>query len=189
MKKVYVTTRTEWRDWLSKYHDKENDGIWVVFYKKSVKKPTLEYEESVEEALCFGWIDSIIKKIDDEKYIRKFTPRKADSHWSVLNKKRVEKAIKEGRMTRFGLDKVKEAKASGMWNKDNRPKIDWSVPEELRAALEKNKKAKVFFEQLAPTYQKQFVGWIQVAKRQETKVKRVKECIALLAHGKKLGLK
>jgi hypothetical protein len=96
MKQVYVSTRGQWRRWLAENHDKEENGIWLVFYKKETGRPSLEYEESVEEALCFGWIDSIIKRIDDDKYCRKFTPRKDDSRWSNTNKERVEKIIKEG---------------------------------------------------------------------------------------------
>ena len=102
MKQVYVQNREEWRNWLRQHHDRSN-GIWLVFYKKHTGKPTLKYDEAVEEALCFGWIDSIIKKVDDEKYVRKLTPRKADSRWSESNKKRVTKLQKQGLMTQVGL--------------------------------------------------------------------------------------
>ncbi len=93
MKRIQVTTRNDWRRWLVENHDKEKDGIWLVYHKRKKGEVSLHYEESVEEALCFGWIDSIIKRIDDEKYCRKFTPRKDDSKWSKLNMKRVEKMI------------------------------------------------------------------------------------------------
>jgi len=189
MKQVYVKTRDEWRKWLSENHDKETSGIWLVFYKKGTHKPTLDYNEAVEEALCFGWIDSIIKRVDDERYVRKFTPRKPDSRWSALNKKRAAKVIKENRMTRHGLALIKAAKASGLWDQDNRPHISFEIPEALKKALRKNKKAKAFFDQLAPTDQKHFIGWIEVAKRQETIDKRVEESIKLLSQEKKLGLK
>ena len=189
MKTVYVKNRNQWRDWLAENHDRQEKGIWLVFYKKSTNKPSLEYEEAIEEALCFGWIDSIIKKIDDEKYARKFTPRKADSFWSQLNKKRIEKMIKQGRMAKVGLAKVKEAKKTGLWNKDPRPKISLDVPEELAAALTKNKKAKENFDKLALTYRRRYIMWIAVAKRADTKKRRVAESIALLREGKKLGLK
>ncbi len=152
-------------------------------------KPTLEYEEAVEEALCFGWIDSIIKKIDDEKYARKLTPRKANSRWSDLNKKRIQKLEKQGLMTQAGIAMVNEAKASGQWDNTDRPQISLETPKELKAALTRNKKAKQFFDQLAPSYQKQFIGWIAAAKRQETKERRIRESIALLEQRKKLGMK
>ena len=189
MKRIHVTTRSQWRRWLAENHDREPDGIWLVFQKKKSGKPSLEYEESVQEALCFGWIDSIIKKIDDDRYCRKFTPRKDDSQWSNTNKKRVEKLIKGGKMTEFGLAKVEAAKRSGRWQKDPRPVINMEVPPELSEALARKKKAKEFFEKLAPTYQKQFIGWIVTAKRPETRAKRIRESLALLAKGEKLGIK
>jgi uncharacterized protein YdeI (YjbR/CyaY-like superfamily) len=188
MKQVYVKTREEWREWLSQHHD-TNTGIWLVFYKKHTGKPSLEYDAAVEEALCFGWIDSIIKKIDDERYVRKLTPRKPDSRWSDLNKKRVMKLKKQGLMTRVGIARVNAARKSGLWDKPDRPSISFAVPKELERALAGNTKAKSFFDQLAPSYQRQFIGWIAVAKRQETKERRVKESIALLEQGEKLGMK
>ena len=189
MKQVHVSTRGQWRRWLAKNHQKEKDGIWLVFHKKATGRPSLEYEESVEEALCFGWIDSIIKRIDGEKYCRKFTPRKKDSQWSSTNKKRVAKIINEGRMTEFGLAKVKAAKRSGIWKLDPTPVIKLDLPRELSEAFVRNKQAKDFFEKLAPTYRKHFIGWIVTAKRPETRAKRLQESLVLLARGEKLGLK
>ncbi len=188
MIEVYVDSRDRWRKWLKKNHDRSN-GIWLVFYKKHIGKPTLEYDDAVEEALCFGWIDSTIKKLDDEKFVRKFTPRNPDSRWSEPNKKRVNKLIKQGLMTEAGLVRVNDGKKSGAWNKPDRPTISLEVPPELKAALAKNKKAKAFFDQLAPSYKKQYLGWVSMAKRPETRARRVAESISLLEKGKKLGLK
>ena len=189
MKQVQVTTRSQWRRWLAENHDQEKNGIWLVFNKKETGRPSLEYEESVEEALCFGWIDSIIKRIDDGKYCRKFTPRKDGSRWSNTNKKRTEKIIKEGRMTEFGLAKIEAAERSGSWEMDPRPVINRGIPQELSEALARNRKAKDFFEKLAPTYRTHFIGWIVTAKKPETRAKRIRESLALLAKGEKLGLK
>jgi uncharacterized protein YdeI (YjbR/CyaY-like superfamily) len=189
MKQLYIPDRKQWRSWLAKNHNKVRDGIWLVFYKKKTNKPSLEYGQAVEEALCYGWIDSIIKKIDDEKYVRKFTPRKVGSFWSKLNKKRADKMIKQGLMTKAGLAKIKIAKETGLWDKDPRPKISFDIPEEFAAALAKNKKAKENFNKLAPTYRRHYIGWIAMAKRAETKKRRIAESIALLEQGKKLGLK
>lgn len=188
MKYVYVKNRNEWREWLHKNHGKST-GVWLVFYTKQSGKSTLEYDDAVEEALCFGWIDSIIKKIDDEKYARKLTPRKAESLWSELNKQRATKLQKQNLMTEAGIMKVKQAKASGLWDKSDRPHISFDIPVELKRALAKNRKAKNFFDQLASSYQKQFIGWITVAKRKETKERRLRESIALLEQGEKLGMK
>ncbi|MFQ6084488.1 MAG: YdeI family protein [Candidatus Aminicenantia bacterium] len=188
MKQLYVKTRDEWKNWLSKHHNRETE-VWLIFFKKETRKPSIEYGAAVEEALCFGWIDSIIKKIDDTKYARKFTPRKDNSKWSELNKKRTEKMIREGRMTEFGLVKIDAAKKAGYWDKLESPDISFDLPLEFEQALAQNKKANENFKKLAPTYQKQYIGWIAVAKRQETKERRIKESIVLLQKGEKLGLR
>ena len=189
MKTIEVKDRAEWRSWLAANHDKETE-IWLVYYKKASGKPTIQYEDSVEEALCYGWVDSIIKKLDDERYVRKFTPRKETSQWSPSNIKRVEKMIKAGLMTEHGLKLVKAGKRSGQWDQPTqKPSLKFEMPEEFAAALRKNPKAKQTFENLAPTYQKQYLGWILTAKRAETREKRIKESIQRLAKGKKLGLR
>lgn len=189
MKQLRVSNCAEWRRWLAENHTREKDGIWLVYYKKQAGKSSVEYEESVEEALCFGWVDSLIKRIDENAYCRKFTPRKEDSKWSVSNKERVEKIIREGRMTEFGLAKIEAAKRLGNWHLPARPDIDLELAPEFTAALASNKKARESFESLAPTYQKHFIGWIVTAKRPDTRAKRVKESVALLVRREKLGLK
>jgi uncharacterized protein YdeI (YjbR/CyaY-like superfamily) len=188
LKQLYVADRDKWRKWLSQHHAKEI-GIWLIFYKKGTSKPSLDYDDAVEEALCFGWIDSIIKKIDDQKYARKFTPRKDKSIWSQLNKKRANKMIKQGRMTDAGLAKIKIAKKNGSWNREARPQISFEIPPEFAKALARNKKAKKNFDDLAPSYRKFYIGWIATAKRPETKERRIAESIELLEQGKKLGMK
>jgi uncharacterized protein YdeI (YjbR/CyaY-like superfamily) len=189
MKKLYIKNRNEWRKWLQKYHGKVNE-LWLIFYKKKTGKPTIDYESAVEEALCFGWIDSIVKKIDEEKYLRKFTPRKNNSVWSGPNKKRVKKLIKEGRMTEFGLEKINAAKKSGWWNKIiEKPKISYDAPKDFIVALNKNKKAKSNFDKFSYSDKKRYYMWINIAKKKETKQRRIKESIELLNKNKELGLK
>lgn len=188
MKQLYVTNREKWRDWLSGNHAAVA-SIWLIFYKKEMSRPTIAYEAAVEEALCFGWIDSIIKKIDAARYARKFTPRSDKSRWSSLNKKRANKMIKQGRMTEAGLAKIKAAKKTGLWDKDARPQISLDIPLEFAKALAHNKKAKENYDKLATSYRKYYIGWINVAKRPETKKRRIAESVALLEKGKKLGLK
>ena len=189
MKQLSLETRDQWRKWLARHHRRE-DGVWLVFHKKATGKPTLDYDAVVEEALCFGWIDSIIKKLDEDTYARKITPRKPNSRWSASNKKRVEKLIKQGRMTGMGLELVEYARESGLWDKPAAPpKVSLKMPPELAEALAKNKKAKAFFDSLAPSFRKQFIGWINMAKRQDTRARRVAEAVTLLGQGQKLGLK
>jgi len=189
MKTIECKTRADWRSWLAENHGRVKE-VWLVYYKKRTGLPSITYGDSLDEALCFGWVDSLIKRIDDAKYVRKFTPRKDDSKWSVVNKQRVEQLIQEGLMTEHGLIKVEAAKRSGSWDHPvQKPKLDFEMPTEFATALQENPPAEETFNQLAPTYQKQYIGWISVAKRPETKEKRIKESLRLLAEGKKLGLK
>ena len=189
MKTIEVKNRALWRAWLAANHDKDTE-VWLVYYKKKTGKTCVEYGASVEEALCFGWVDSLIKKLDDSKYARKFTPRKVGSQWSPSNKKRVRMLIKEGLMTEPGLQKVEAAKRAGNWDDSaQKPKLTFEMPVDFAEALRKESRAEEEFSKLAPTYQKQYLGWIEVAKRAETREKRIKESIRLLAEGKKLGLK
>jgi uncharacterized protein YdeI (YjbR/CyaY-like superfamily) len=188
-KTLYVSTREEWRRWLEKNGTKES-VIWLIFYKRHSGKRSLPYSDAVEEALCFGWIDSIIKRFDDEKYIQKFTPRQEKSTWSTLNVRRVREMIKAGRMTERGLALYKYAEENGLLPEpDAKPKKDLVIPGFVADALSENKKAENYFNSLAPSYKRLYIFWIMDAKREETRMKRVQEMIGLLNEGKKLGLK
>jgi uncharacterized protein YdeI (YjbR/CyaY-like superfamily) len=189
MKTLLIKDRVEWRVWLSANHDKETE-VWLVYNKKESGMESISYNASVEEALCFGWIDSIIKKLDETQYVRKFTPRKPDSNWSVSNIKRVERMIAKGLMTEFGMHLVEAARRSGSWsNPVQKPTLEFKLQPEFAEALVQNPKARETFEKLAPTHQNQYIGWIEVAKRQDTKTRRITESIRLLEQGEKLGLK
>lgn len=189
MKTLEIQAREAWRAWLAENHDQVSE-IWLVYYKKATGIPSIGYNASVEEALCYGWVDSLIKSIDDQRYARKFTPRKDDSKWSPSNIRRVEKLIAAGRMTEHGLEKVEAAKKSGSWDSPiQKPQLDYDIPEAFARALEENPKARRTFEELSPTYQKQYLGWIITAKRPETREKRIRESVHLLEQGKKLGLR
>lgn len=189
MKKLYFQTREEWRAWLSENHASENE-VWLVYYKKGTGKPSMKYGESVEEAICFGWVDSIIKKIDEERYVRKFTPRREDSAWSESNKKRAEKMIKQDLMTEHGLRLVDTAKVSGKWDeKTKRPELTSKMSPEFRRALDENPKAKQAYGSMPRSHQKEYLGWIETTKRPETRQRRIAESIRLLEKNEKLGLK
>lgn len=189
MKQLFFETRQAWRQWLAEHHDQETE-VWLVYYKKGSGKASIAYGASVEEALCYGWVDSLIKKLDEERYIRKFTPRADESNWSVSNVKRVEKMIAVGKMTAHGLRKVEAAKRLGSWqNPVQPPKMDFELPPEFKAALQENPKARQGFEALAPSYQKRYIGWIATAKRPETRQKRLAEALQMLERGEKLGLR
>lgn len=189
MKTVEAKDRAEWRAWLAANHDTETE-VWLVYYKKGTGKTSVAYSASVEEALCYGWVDSIIKSLDDTKYARKFTPRKEASKWSPSNIKRVEKMMREGLMTEHGLRLVEAAKRTGQWDAPTqKPTLTYEMPAAFAEALKDSAKAQETFNNLAPTNQKQYLGWIESAKRAETKEKRIKESIRLLEKGEKLGLR
>jgi len=189
MKTLLLENRPAWRAWLAANHDRESE-IWLVYYKKKTGKICVDYSASVEEALCYGWVDSLIKTLDGSKYARKFTPRKENSQWSPSNIKRVQQLIPSGLMTEHGLAKVAAAKRTGCWdNPVSKPKLKFEMHPDFAIALSENEDAQQTFNQLAPSYQKQYLAWIEVAKRPETKKRRIAESIRLLSAGKKLGLK
>jgi uncharacterized protein YdeI (YjbR/CyaY-like superfamily) len=177
-----VRTHQQWRTWLRKHHA-SSPGVWLVFYKKHTAVRCMSYEDAVREALCFGWIDSLIKRLDNDRYALKVTPRKPTSKWSAINRKRWLDLQKAGLLTSAGL-----AAAPTHNTYAPRPAIP-DLPAYVAQALKRNRKAWAFFQELAPSYRRHFVVWIHTAKRLETREKRIRESIALLAAGKKLGLK
>jgi uncharacterized protein YdeI (YjbR/CyaY-like superfamily) len=177
-----LRNRRQWRAWLVQHHA-SSPGIWFTFHKKHSAVKSIPYEEVIREALCFGWIDSIIKRLDDERYLLKFTPRKPTSKWSDSNRRRWAELDKEGLLAAAG-----RASAPTDNRYAPRPSIP-ALPAYIRTALKANVKAWTFFQALSSTDRKYFVVWIHTAKRPETREKRIRESIALLAAGKKLGLR
>jgi uncharacterized protein YdeI (YjbR/CyaY-like superfamily) len=176
--------RKSWRAWLRANHAKSRE-LWLVFYKKHTGKQTLDYEAAVEEALCYGWIDSIVRRVDDEHYLRKFTPRTNERNWSPSNVKRMERLVAGKRMTQMGLAKYKPDAAA----RPPASRTPLEVPAFFADALARNRAAREFFESLAPSHRRNMVGWVASAKREETRRKRLKEVMSLLRRKKKLGLK
>jgi uncharacterized protein YdeI (YjbR/CyaY-like superfamily) len=175
-------TRPQWRKWLGEHHA-SSPGVWLVFYKAHTGVKSIPYEDAVREALCFGWIDSLVKRLDDDRYALKVTPRKPKSKWSDINRKRWVELKAAGLLTSAGL-----AAAPTNNRYAPRPAIP-DLPVYIAKALRTNSKAWEFFRDLAPTYRRHFVVWIHIAKRPETRERRIRESIRLLAAGKKLGLK
>jgi len=183
LKTYYARDRKMWRAWLQKNHSK-SAGVWLIYYKRSSGKPRLEYNDAVEEALCFGWIDSTIRPLDGEKYMQRFTPRKSKSGWSRLNKQRIERMISQGLMTAAGLEKIEVAKKNGSW--ESLDHIDAiQLPDDFAKALSKNKKAKVNFENFPQFTRKQFLYRINSAKRPETRKQRIQLLVKMAAANKK----
>ena len=188
MRKFTPRSREQWRDWLAKHHAIENE-VWLVFFKKHTGKPSLSYNDAVEEALCFGWIDGIRKRVDDERYMHRFTPRRPGSNWSETNKKRVAHLLDKNLIAPAGLKLIEEAQRSGKWDMSDRADIELNMPAELESALDRSKKAAEFFHSISPSYRRQYIAWIATAKRPETRAKRLSETIKLLKAGKKLGMR
>lgn len=178
-----VRTRHEWRNWLRKNHGSESE-IWLVFYKRHTGLACVSYDDAVEEALCFGWIDSLVRRLDDDRYARKFTPRRADSMWSTINRRRYEDLKRQGLLAAPGLERAPTSRSGDA----PRPSLS-VIPPYIEKRLMANARAWEFFQQLAPSYRRAYIGWIESAKREETKDKRLREVINLLTAEKKPGLK
>ena len=178
-----VRTRRAWRTWLEEHHASTSE-IWLVFHKLHTGVTSVPYDHAVEEALCFGWIDSLVRRLDDAQYARKFTPRKANSRWSTSNRRRYADLAARGLLAAPGLERA----PTGLSGDAPIASVS-TLPPYIEEALKADPAAWQFFEQLAPSSRKLYIGWIDSAKRQETKEKRLREALGLLAAGKKLGLK
>lgn len=180
---LHVTNRDDWRAWLAGHHAAETE-VWLVFAKQHTGKPRVSYDEAVEEALCYGWIDSIVRKMDDDHYAQKFTPRKDRTRWSASNLERVRRLMAAGKMTEAGIAVL-------------HPDPDYQPPERsgpeappyLEDALKRSPAAWENFQRLAPSHRKEYVRWITEAKKEETRQQRLQKAIRRLEANEKLGLK
>jgi uncharacterized protein YdeI (YjbR/CyaY-like superfamily) len=175
---LYLKTRQEWRKWLKKNHS-SSDGIWLIYYKKPSGKPRIPYNDAVEEALCFGWIDGKIKRINEEYYIQRFTPRRRGSRWSKYNVDRVRKLINEGMMQPAGLLAFKETLEKPELIYENRTDGNPVMPDDLGEALNKNKKANNNFLNFPLSARRMYLEWLKSAKREETRTRRINKIIEL----------
>jgi len=175
--------QNDWRRWLEKNHDREQE-VWLVYFKPASGRSNIDYETSVEEALCFGWIDSIIQKIDEEKYARKFNPRRMDSLWSETNKRRVLKIIREGRMTEAGVAKVTfdVGKVDVSRPKAKRPAVE--MPENIEQALKSQPNVWEALQNVPPSLQRNYILWLSDAKKPETFERRLKLMMQEVLAGK-----
>jgi uncharacterized protein YdeI (YjbR/CyaY-like superfamily) len=176
---VFAKDRAQWRRWLARNHETA-PRIWLGMYKKESGKPSVTYAEAVEEALCFGWIDSVANKLTADSWKQMFSPRKTRSAWSKINKGRIAKVIAEGRMTDAGLAKVERAKRDGSWNALAAMER-LTVPDDLTRALRANRRARANWEAFAPSSRKAILWWIESAKSPVTRARRVSETTRLAA--------
>jgi uncharacterized protein YdeI (YjbR/CyaY-like superfamily) len=179
--------REAWRAWLAQHHA-SRDEVWLLMYKKHVDRPCVTLEEAVEEALCFGWIDGKLYRVDDEKHVLRFTPRRPGSVWSKTNKERVARLEAAGLMTAAGRAAVAAAKRSGQWRRaDERERVG-APPADLEKALRGDARARACWGTLAPSHKKTYIHWILDAKRAETRERRVAETVRRLAAGRRPGI-
>jgi len=183
LKTLTVATRAAWRAWLRKHHRSATE-IWLVFHKQHAGRPNVDYEAAVEEALCFGWIDSLVRRLDDDRYARKFTPRTADSRWSAINRRRYAQVEARGLLAAAGKARPPTVRSSIAPQRQ-----EWVLPPYIEQTLRANAKAWTNFGRLARSYRRAYIGWIDSAKREETKARRLHEALVRLAAGEKLGLK
>ena len=176
----------QWQQWLADHHDSESE-VWLIFHKQHTRVASINYRDALDEALCFGWVDSLVKRLDDLRYARKFTPRRADSRWSTINRKRYEALKASGRLKPPGIDRAPTDRGYGP--RPPRFKLPSKLPAYIQTALKKHTAALRHFEALAPSHRRRYLGWIESAKHEETKARRLQEAIRLLNAGKTLGLK
>jgi uncharacterized protein YdeI (YjbR/CyaY-like superfamily) len=182
---IELASQAEWAAWLAEHHA-DSDGVWLKIAKKSMGIQTVTHAEALEEALCFGWIDSARRPLDATHFLQRFTPRRKRSRWSQVNRNSVERLIKAGRMQPAGLEQVEAAKADGRWEAAYEPQSRAAVPEDLQRALDANPKAKAFFETLTGQNRYAILYRVNDAKRPETRANRIAQYVAMCAKGRTL---
>jgi uncharacterized protein YdeI (YjbR/CyaY-like superfamily) len=184
MKPKFFKSPQDFRKWLDANHDKEKE-LWVGYWKKSTGKPSLTWQESVDQALCYGWIDGVRKSVDEDSYTNRFTPRTARSAWSAVNLKRAKELIKEGLMQPAGLKafEARRENRSGIYSYEQRPQ---DLPEPYAGTLKKNKAAWEFFQSQPPGYRKVITWWIISARKEETRLKRLEQLIQKAVKGQRM---
>jgi uncharacterized protein YdeI (YjbR/CyaY-like superfamily) len=181
---IEAKSAAEWRRWLKKNH-LATEFVWLGIYKKSSGIKTITYDEAVDEALCFGWIDGLKKGFDELKFIQRFSPRKKKSIWSKVNKEKAMKLIKAGKMTPAGIIAIKEAKKNGAWERAYSLKKRLNTPPDLEKALKSKKKAWENFQGFTASQRSRYIFWINFVKRVETRKKRIKQTVEFSLQNKK----
>jgi len=184
---LHIKNRNEWRKWLEINHKNINE-VWLIHYKNPFNKKSINHFEAVEEALCFGWIDSKLKKIDKESFILRYSPRRPKSIWSKINKEKAEELIALGKMTKSGLEKIKDAKKQGLWDTAYTNLVKDRLPSDLKNSLMQNKTAWNNFQKFANSYRNMYIGWVRSAKTKETRKRRISEVVKRAAKNKKPGI-
>ena len=186
MKTLRVNSIEQWREWLDAHQASESE-VWLVYYKRHTGVASIDHKDAVDEALCVGWVDSLIKRLDDRRYAVKFTPRRPDSRWSEVNRKRYAELKAAGRLKPAGLERAPTGR--GYEPRPPRLELPAKLPLYIQTALRRQSAARRQFDALPPAQRRRYVAWIESAKREDTKQRRLQEAIRLLTDGKVLGLK
>jgi uncharacterized protein YdeI (YjbR/CyaY-like superfamily) len=180
-----LASEAEWEAWLDAEHA-TSDGVWLKFAKKGSGVETVVYAEALDVALCYGWIDSQVARLDERFYLQKFTPRRARSKWSHINREKIEALTKQGRMKPAGLEQVELAKADGRWEAAYASPANVQMPDDLQAALDASPKAAEFWDGLNKSNRFAILYQLQDAKKPETRARRLEKFVAMLERGEKL---
>ncbi|HEU0248662.1 MAG TPA: YdeI/OmpD-associated family protein [Gaiellaceae bacterium] len=178
-------SQAEWEAWLDAEH-RASDGVWIKFAKKGSGVGTVVYAEALDVALCYGWIDSQVKSLDERFYLQKFTPRRARSKWSQVNRAKIEELTKRGRMKPAGLEQVELARADGRWDAAYASPVNVEMPDDLQAALDASPKAAEFWAGLNKSNRFAILYQLQDAKKPETRARRLEKFVGMLERGEKL---
>ncbi len=180
-------SRCEWRSWLELNHA-QDDAIWVVLQKVKSPNEGIKYDEALEDALCFGWIDGRVRRLDDTEHVQWFSPRRRNSPWSRRNRDRAERLIEEGLMTDAGLAEVEKARVNGRWEAAYSSKELLTMPDDLHETFKQNKVAHDNFKAFPNSARLMYIGWVNDAKRESTRVRRIKRVIERSEENKKPGI-
>jgi uncharacterized protein YdeI (YjbR/CyaY-like superfamily) len=180
---IWAPDRATWRKWLEAHHASE-PGVWLYQWKKSSGNPSITWSEAVDEALCFGWIDSTRRAVDEQSFKQYFAPRKARSNWSQINKEKVERLIAEGKMTQAGLTVIVRAKTNGSWTNLDEVERD-VVPDDLNLALDELPAARAYFDELSRMKRWEILYWFNGAKRDATRADRIRQIVEAAAQGQR----
>ncbi|MBN2266399.1 MAG: YdeI/OmpD-associated family protein [Candidatus Aminicenantes bacterium] len=187
MKPRLFRKAADWRAWLEKNHATASE-IWIAYYKKGSGKRSVTYREALDEALCYGWIDSTIRRVNGERYMQRYTPRKPGSIWSARNKSHIARLAKAGRMAPPGAAKVEAARRDGSWDRLRAIDPNPETPPDLLAELEMHAGDEALWAKLAPSHKKMYAWWILDAKRPETRSRRIRETVEKLRAGRRPGM-
>ncbi len=184
---IYFASQKKFRAWLEKNHDKV-DFAWIAIRKKNSEKPCITYNEAVEESLCFGWIDGQVRSLDEDNYIQRFSPRKAKSLWSKINKDKALKLINDGQMNEAGMKKIDDAKRNGSWDNAYTTPKKVEIPEDIKQSLSNVPHAFEAFSSFAPSHQTMYIRWVNDVKKEDARKRRIEKVILWSLQKKKPGM-